>query len=423
MKRMNKMTLLLLCSSSLLSAASSYAAEVAQAPGSANRPILSQQEAAVFTPENFFARGGVIGNTDNHQWVPDAAIDLSQQTPWVVGKDAAYQTVQQAINAALTAPRADSDARIFIKILPGSYQGSVYIPADAPPITLLGAGQDPKQVVLSLALDSMISPEVWRNTVNDKGQYQPGDPAWDMYQTCATTPEEMVTTLCSAVVWVQNDGFQLANLTVENSLLDTVDGGAHQGVALRTDGDKVQIEDARLIGRQDTFFVNTSDKHNRYVTDRISRALIKNSYIEGDVDYVFGRATAVFDNVHFHTVSTRAPKNSYVLAPNTLFDNPYGFLVINSRFTTDQGYGKDKYAQLGRSWDQGARATGYLPGKTSNGQVLIASSTFDSGYDPQALWGSAATTKRPFKGNNAADRDLNDIQFNRLWEYANVQKD
>lgn len=120
-----------------------------------------------------------------------------------------------------------------------------------------------------------------------------------------------------------------------NSLLDTVDSGTHQGVALRTDGDKVQLEQVRLIGRQDTFFVNTSDKKNNYVTDHYSRAYIKDSYIEGDVDYVFGRATAVFDNVRFHTVSTRKSKEAYVFAPNTMPWVKHGFLVINSALTSD----------------------------------------------------------------------------------------
>lgn len=415
-KKNDKLTLMSFCLPLLIQTSASYAAQTQQAPE------LTPQEAAVFTQQNYFSRGGLLTETVSDVWIPDEHIKTDESTPWVVGKEAAYQTVQQALNAALSDKSDSSDSRIYIKILPGTYVGTLYIPADSPPVTLFGSGDNPEQVVLSLAVDSMISPEVWRKTVNNQGQYQPGDPAWDMYQTCATTTEEVVTTLCSAVVWSQNNGFQLTNLTVENSLLDTVDSNAHQGVALRTDGDKVQIEKARLIGRQDTFFVNTSDKHNRYVTDRISRALIKDSYIEGDVDYVFGRATAVFDGVHFHTVSSRTSKPVYVLAPNTLTDNPYGFLVTGSRFTSDSGFGEKRHAYLGRAWDQGARETGYIPGKTSNGQAVITLSTFDSGYNAQSPWGPAATTKRPFQGNIAKDRDLNNIEFNRLWEFNNTRQ-
>lgn len=388
-----------------------------KAPGSSTRPVLSQSEAAHFKEQNVFARGGIIAMAQNEPWQPEALKLKDIDTPWVVGKDAPYQTVQQAVNAALKA--AKSNQRVVIKILPGVYEGTVYIPMNAPPVTLFGAGENPQQVTIQLALDSMISPEVWRKTVNPSGQYQPGDPAWEMYQTCANKTTPVVATTCAAVLWSQNHGFQLANLTVVNSLLDTVDGNAHQGVALRTDGDKVQIENVRLIGRQDTFFVNTSDDKNRYVTDRVSRVFIKDSYIEGDVDYVFGRANAVFDNVHFHTVSSRQSQEAFVLAPNTLPDNPYGFLVKNSRFTSDGGFKNGYFAKLGRAWDQGAKTTGYLPGKTSNSQVVVMNSTIDSGYDSLSPWGSAATTARPFNGNNAADRNLNDVNFNRLWEFNN----
>lgn len=388
-----------------------------KAPGSSTRPVLSQIEAAHFTEQNVFARGGIIATEKNDPWQPEVLNLKDIDTPWVVGNDAPYHTVQQAVNAALKA--AKSNQRVVIKILPGFYEGTVYIPMNAPPVTLFGAGENPQQVTIQLALDSMISPEVWRKTVNPSGQYQPGDPAWEMYQTCANKTTPVVATTCAAVLWSQNHGFQLANLTVVNSLLDTVDGNAHQGVALRTDGDKVQIENVRLIGRQDTFFVNTSDEKNRYVTDRVSRVFIKNSYIEGDVDYVFGRANAVFDNVHFHTVSSRQSQEAFVLAPNTLPDNPYGFLVKNSRFTSDDGFKNGYFAKLGRAWDQGAKTTGYLPGKTSNSQVVVMNSTIDSGYDSLSPWGSAATTARPFNGNNAADRNLNDVNFNRLWEFNN----
>lgn len=408
-----------LCMPLVLQGCAPYTQSDTAAPGTATRPLLSHAEARRFTPQHYFAQGGLIAQPQRDGWQPEQIAFRNIETPWIVGENAPYQTVQQAINAAVKS--AQGQQRLWIKVLPGTYQGTVFIPADAPPVTLFGAGESPDRVTIKLALDSMISPAVWRNTVNPEGQYKPGDPAWYMYQTCAMKQTDVVATTCAAVLWSQNNGFQLANLTVENSLLDTVDAGAHQGVALRTDGDKVQIDNVRLIGRQDTFFVNTSDKKNSYVTDRISRVYVKDSYIEGDVDYVFGRANAVFENVHFHTVSTRGAGEAFVLASNTLPDNPYGFLVQNSRFTTDEGFKNGYFAKLGRAWDQGAKATGYLPGKTSNSQVVIKNSSIDGGYDPLSPWGSAATTLRAFKGNNQADRDLDDVNFNRLWEFNNRQ--
>jgi len=383
-------------------------------PGTPTRGILTAQEAAPYTPENYFARGGLLADPDG-PWHPQVINLTSVSTPWRVGPHETWQTVQQAVNAAIR--KATERSRIYISVQPGVYQGAVYIPEDAPPITLFGAGQQPQDVRLELALDSQFSPARYRQTVNPAGQFRDSDPAWYLYSHCATKSSALIGTNCAAVVWSQSNDFQIARLSIVNSLLDTVNGGTHQGVALRTDGDRVQLDNVRLIGRQDTVYLNTSNRENLAVTDRISRVLVKDSYIEGDVDYVFGRASVVFDGVEFHTVSTRGSREAYVLAPNTLPDQPYGFLVLNSRFTGDAGYQGSVKAKLGRAWDQGAGKTGYLPGNTANGQALIAQSTIDASYDRLSPWGWAATTARPYRANSAADRNLNDTAWNRLWEW------
>ncbi|MEH2922166.1 pectinesterase PemB [Samsonia erythrinae] len=391
-------------------------------PGTASRPILSEQEAARFTPQHYFTLPERDGHSD--VWMPEP-ICVDPATPLIVGPDvginrATHTTVQQAVNAALQ--HHHDRTRVFIKLLPGTYIGTVYIPAGAPPITLFGAGQQPDDVVIRLALDSMFSPATYREVVNSHGEYQPGDPAWYQYDRCASKQNPTIETICSAVVWSQSDHFQMKNLTVVNSLLDSVDGRAHQAVALRTGGDKVQLERVRLIGRQDTFFVNVSNIHNEYVTDRHSRAYIQDSYIEGDVDYVFGRAAAVFERVHFHTVSSRGATDIHVFAPDTLPWVQYGFLVINCRLTGDRGFRGERKARLGRAWDQGARQTGYQPAQTANGQLVIRDSMIDASYDKEQPWGAAATTARPFAGNVSPARHLDDIYFNRLWEYHNIDE-
>lgn len=392
--------------------------------GTADRPVLTADEASRFTPAHYLAQSGSYAHPVTDPWTPEAIPD-SVNTAYVVGpqlgKDGAgYTRVQAAVNAAVRQNRT-KNSRVYIKLLPGTYVGTVYIPASAPPLTLLGAGANPSQVVISLALDSMISPAVYRSTVNADRQYQPADPAWYMYDTCASKQKATVDTICSAVVWSQSDRFQMKNLTVMNSMLDAIGKGTHQGVAVRTDGDRVQFEHVRLIGRQDTFFVNTSNAHNEYVTDHFSRAYINNSYIEGDVDYVFGRANAVFDHDEFHSVTSRGPGESYVFAPDTMPWEPYGFLVVNSKLTGDAGFNGKLKAKLGRAWDQGASKTGYLPGNTANGQILIRDSSMDACFDRLHPWGAAATTSRPHRGNAQPGRNLNDVHYNRLWEYRNVE--
>lgn len=386
--------------------------------GTTFRPQLTAAEAATFTIERYFAQGGALSAPDG-PWSPSPVHLPQTESAWRVAPSGApFTRIQQAVNAAIGQQGAQ-EARIYIRIEPGIYRETVYIPEGAPPITLYGAGDSPEEVRIELAIDSQFSIARYRQRVNSQQQYREGDPAWYQYALCAGRTSKTIGTNCAAVVWSQSADFQLLNLSVANSLLDTVDGGTHQGVALRTDGDRVQLENVRLLGRQDTLYVNTSNRRNEAVTDRISRVYVKDSYVEGDVDYVFGRTNAVFDNVHFHTVSTRRSPEAYVLAPNTLPDNPYGFLVKNSRFTGDGGYQGSFKAKLGRAWDQGAGKTGYLAGKTANGQVLIVNSTIDQSYDRLSPWGAAATTARPFRGNTAAERQLDDVAFNRLWEFNN----
>jgi pectinesterase len=196
-------------------------------------------------------------------------------------------------------------------------------------------------------------------------------------------------------------------------LLDTVDRGTHQALALRTDADRTQLERMRLIGRQDTFCANADDPA------RIARVSVRDSYLEGDTDFVFGRSSALFEHTEFHLVSTRKASGGVIFAPNTAPAYPYGFLVRHSRITADAGYVAAPTGFLGRSWDQGASTTGYLPGITPNGQLVIRESFIGPGFNAVAPWAPAATTGRPFSARVDPGRDLDDPNFNRLWEFCN----
>lgn len=399
-------------------------ASIQTAPGTATRPILSAAEAANFTIAKVLAHSGPYASPVDDPWTP-TPIDVAAVKPsFVVGPKVGvggttHDTLQKAVNAAFA---LGGVARVYIEVLAGTYTGAVYVPTGSPPLTVYGAGASPNDVNIGLSLDAIILPADYAALVNPSNQYAPGDPAWAMFDSCAGAPAaKKIDTPCAAVFWVESDGFQLKNLTVTNTLLDTVDSGTHQAVALRTDGDKAQLEGVRLIGRQDTFWVNAGDPPNSpYQTDHIARAYIKDSYIEGDTDFVFGRANAVFDHCDFKVVSTRKPTDGLVFAPDTVPASPVGFLVIDSHLSADSGYAGAAKASLGRSWDQGAGGTGYLPGTSPNGQLVIRDSSIDASYEVVAPWAAAATTKRPYAGNIGAARDLNDPSFNRLWEYDNI---
>jgi len=377
-------------------------------PGTASRPVLSPAEAAPFTPANYLGWSGLYAAPTADPWDP-RWIRPAHPDFVVGGPGAAYSSVQAAVNAAFV---AGGTARRFIEVRPGTYTGTVFIPAGSPPLTLFGAGR-PEDVRIEFSLDATITPSAWAAQVNPSGQYAPGDPAWDMFQSCATKTSATAG-LCATVVWSQAAGLQLRGLTITNTLLDTVDRGTHQALALRTDGDRTQLEFMRLIGRQDTFYANAGDP------DRIARVLVRNSYIEGDTDFVFGRASALFEYTRFQLVSSRKPSGGVIFAPNTAPAYPYGFLVRNCWLSADDGYVAAPTGHFGRAWDQGASATGYLPGSTPNGQLVIRESYLGPGFDAVAPWAPAATTSRPFNARVDEGRDLNDPNFNRLWEFRNL---
>jgi pectinesterase len=384
-------------------------------PGTVTRPILSAAEAAPLTQRAYLAGSGSNSAPVADPWSPAPIRTAGIHPDFVVGAPsrshpATYSTVQTAVNAAI---QLGGTGRIYIKLLPGTYTGTVYVPAASPPITLYGAGSAPGDVAIELTLDAVSSPATYSALVNPAGQYADGDPAWAMYTSCAGKTTATVGTGCAAVLWSQSVDFQLKNLTVRNTLLDTVDSGSHQAVAVRTDGDRTQLESVRLISRQDTAYFNTPD------VTTISRVFARDSYFEGDTDFVFGRATAVFEHCQFTVVSSRKPANGVVFSPSTTPTWSYGFLVTNSRISTDAGYAAAPTAHLGRAWDAGAGTTGYLLGSSPNGQLLIKNSYLGTGFDVVAPWAPAATTSRPFSASIQPDRNLDNPAYNRLWEFGN----
>lgn len=387
------------------------------APGTQSRPVLSGDEAQNFVQARYFSSK----NKDEAPWTP-SSIRVPAQPDFVVGAAGGAGVTHTSIQAAVDAAIAKhSSSRVYIAIQPGEYAGTVYIPAASGSVTLYGTTDNASDVKITQPLDSEIDVNTWRRAVNPSGKYMPGKPAWYMFDSCQNKRNATVGIMCSAVVWSQNNGLQMQNLTIANTLGDSVDASNHQAVALRTDGDKVQLNNVHLLGRQNTFFVTNSDVQNRLLTDRLPRTLVTNSYIEGDVDVVAGRGAVVFDNTDFRLVNSRTPEGS-VFAPATLPNIYYGFLAINSRFSA----AGDNTAQLGRAWDVEASENGYAAGQTSNGQVVIRDSVINEGFNSAKPWGDAAGSKRPFTGNvgtkgekGEIQRDLNDANANRMWEFNN----
>jgi pectinesterase len=147
-------------------------------------------------------------------------------------------------------------------------------------------------------------------------------------------------------VSVQADGFTAHRITFANDWLraDHPDVSGTQAVALKVLGDRSAFSRCRFLGHQDTLYADST------ALSAFPRQYFAQCYVEGDVDFVFGRATAVFEDCRFHTLNrsdlTAAPYG-FVFAPSTARANPRGYLVTRSRVTSEA---PDGFYKLARPW-------------------------------------------------------------------------
>ena len=147
-------------------------------------------------------------------------------------------------------------------------------------------------------------------------------------------------TFRSYSVLVDGDNVTFRNCVFENTAGRGCDVG--QAIALYIDGDGIALENCTLRGHQDTLFLAPlPDKEiipggftgPKQFTERKRRTVyIKNCIIEGGVDFIFGGATAYFDNCEFVSV-----EEGYVFAPSTPADVEVGFVAKNCKFTAKEG--------------------------------------------------------------------------------------
>ena len=115
-----------------------------------------------------------------------------------------------------------------------------------------------------------------------------------------------------AVLGVEADDFVLENITVQN----TTPYKGSQAEAVYVNAERCALKRADLLSFQDT--LNLSGRV--YVTD---------CSIEGDVDYVWGYGTAVFERCHLHTVH-----DGYVVQSRNS-DARSGYVFLDCKLTTD----------------------------------------------------------------------------------------
>lgn len=144
-----------------------------------------------------------------------------------------------------------------------------------------------------------------------------------------------------ATLTVDADDVTLVGISVEASFDRALHPDAHdtQAIALRTRGDRFTAMRCRFVGRQDTVLLDAPS------SAAVRRAHLLHCEIEGDVDIVYGRATALIEGG-----CVRSAGPGHVAAPSTARENPRGFLFWRVALVGDAPRGS---VGLGRPWHPG----------------------------------------------------------------------
>ncbi|MGB3007771.1 MAG: pectinesterase family protein, partial [Chitinophagaceae bacterium] len=212
------------------------------------------------------------------------------QYKFTVAKDGTgdFLFIQDAIDALRVYPLAP----ITVYIKNGVYNEKIELPANNVDITFVGEN-----------VDSTI---ITYNDYSGKGKH---------------------TTFTSYTAKISGNRFRAENITFANSA-----GPVGQALALYVDADKAVFKNCKFLGNQDTIFTG----------GEYSRQLFVNCYIEGTTDFIFGPATAVFQNC-----TIRCKKNSFITAASTPKGKQFGFVFKECKIIADTNVTQ---LHLGRPW-------------------------------------------------------------------------
>jgi len=145
-------------------------------------------------------------------------------------------------------------------------------------------------------------------------------------------------------VAIDADDFVAMNLTFCNTVKNDGTFSDQQAVALRVNGDRQVYYNCKLLGYQDTYY--TWGARGNRVTGRV---YMLNCYIEGSVDFIFGRNIAVFDSCHLN-VNRNA---GTITAASTEAESKFGYVFRDCIITADSiGFNELPITNiyLGRPW-------------------------------------------------------------------------
>ncbi len=204
----------------------------------------------------------------------DVHVKVDPNGPGSIASTTDYKTIQNALDHAPEAPHG----RIFIHIVPGTYNERIHVTQNRPRVTLLGEGKGPEDVVI----------------------------------TASQNAKSAGGTFFTETAEINGEAFEADNITFANAA-----GPTGQAVAAAVRSDRAVFKHCRFLGDQDTLFAD------------YGRQLYLDSYIEGGVDFIFGNATAVFERGEIHAI-----RSGYLTAQSrTAESQTTGYVLDHVRIT------------------------------------------------------------------------------------------
>ncbi|MCE3200047.1 pectinesterase family protein [Paenibacillus sonchi] len=202
-----------------------------------------------------------------------------------------------SLQAALDSIPQEYKEAVTIRIKPGIYEEKVTVNQGTPPVLLLG--EDTNSTIIT-----------WSDNAHTLGP--DGEP---------------LGTFKSGTLNVFAEHFTAENLTIRNAS----GPGTGQAVAAFVDAGHAVFRRVRLLGDQDTLYTGQGKQY------------YNECYIEGDVDYIFGAATALFERCRLHNKRSRG----YITAASTPEGTPFGYVFLDCEITSGEGVSE---VYLGRPW-------------------------------------------------------------------------
>ncbi len=254
-----------------------------------------------------------------------------------------YTSIQEAVNNAISGDT--------ILIEEGIYNERVEI--KTPGITLTGCNTDFREYIKAEGFEYSFTDPDGNLHPN---RYIPSDKTIITYGLYGNMPAEDIGklgTFRSYTMFIDAENVSLKNLTIENSAGAGPDIG--QAIALYAEGEGISCSNIRLLGWQDTLFTGPLPpkeiEKNGFIgpkqfAERINgRQYYTSSYIEGDIDFIFGSSTAYFDNCYIFQ-KNRTPLLIYKYLLKNDIRMSGSFSEVKLMETARTGLSNEKYEEL-----------------------------------------------------------------------------